>query len=169
MSTPMVATSAVVVVAALLAVLTMLVAKARRGTRLATAGYAEPTPTLSPHSTPEPDQWRLQLLETLEAATLDEQESAYGQENPRPETGSPVPFTGTDPEETAAWTPPFESFSPTGPLESPDHVDNPPETSPFIPFAPAESDPDSEHHGRRGRSEHPADDTPPEDTDHSTP
>ncbi|MBT2228545.1 hypothetical protein [Nonomuraea sp. NEAU-A123] len=185
MSTPTVITSAVVVVAALLAVLTMLVAKARRGTRLATAGYVEPIPTLSPHpSTPEPDegdQWRLQLLEAIEAAAaLDEQKSALlgalnGQGNPRPEPSSPVPFSDTDPQETAAWTPPFESFSPPSPLDSPDHVINPPKTSPFNPFAPAESDPDSEYRGRRRRSEHPAtdegaaDDTPPGETGHSTP
>ncbi|MEU7860286.1 hypothetical protein [Nonomuraea sp. NPDC049141] len=163
-----------VVVAALLVVFMMLVAKSRRGTRLATAGYAEPIPAVSPHSsTPEPDegdQWRLQLLEALEAAARDEQESAlpgalYGQENPRSEPSSPVPFSGTDPQESAAWTPPFKPFSPP----------DPPETSPFNPFAQAESDPDSEYHGRSRRSEHPDtdegldDDTPPGDTAHSTP
>lgn len=175
-------TSAVVVVAALLAVLTVLVAKARHRTRLATAGYVEPIPsTPAPHhSTAEPDegdQWRRQLLETIEAAASDQ----YGQENPRPETSSPVGGSATDPQETAAWTPPFEPLNPPGPLEPffnsepSNSVVNLPETSPFDPFAPAESDPDSDYHGGRQRSEHPAtdegadEDTPPGDTGQSTP
>ncbi|MFI7145545.1 hypothetical protein ACIBO2_11555 [Nonomuraea sp. NPDC050022] len=184
-------TSAVVVVAALLAVLAVLVAKARRGTRLATAGYAEPIPfTPDPdHSTAEPDegdQWRRQLLEAIEAAASDQQENVlpgapYGQEDPRPETSSPRLGSGTDPQETAAWTPPFEPLNPPGPLESlfnsepSNSVVNLPEASPFDPFAPAESDPESDYHGRRRRSEHPAtdegadDDTPPGDSGHSTP
>lgn len=171
-------TSAVAVVAALLAVLAVLVAKARRGNRLAAAGYVEPMPfTPTPHhNTAEPDegdQWRRHLLEAIEAAADGVLPGAlHGQENPRPETSSPVP--GTDPQETAAWTPPFEPFK--GPLESlfnsepSNRVGNLPETSPFDPFAPAESDPDSEYHGRRRRDEHPATDeaaagdTPPGDT-----
>ncbi|MEU4228911.1 hypothetical protein AB0F17_31835 [Nonomuraea sp. NPDC026600] len=174
-------TSAVVVVAALLAVLTMLVVKARRGTRLATAGYVEPIPTPTPHRSPaEPDEWRRQLLEVIEAAALGEQESAlpgalYEQESPRPAASPPVLGSGTDPQETAAWTPPFQPFGPPRPLESPDRVVNPPETSLFNLFAQAENDSDSEDHGRMRRSEHSAtdegaaDDTPPEATGHSTP
>lgn len=183
-------TSAVVVVAALLAVLTVLVAKARHRTRLATAGYVEPIPfTPAPHhSTAEPDEgdrWRRQLLEAIEAAAADQQKNVlpdalYGQENPRPEASAPVLGSATDPQETAAWTPPFEPLNPPGPLESlfnsepSTSVVNLPETSPFDPFAPAESDPGSEYHGRRRRSEHPAadegaDDTPPGDTGRSIP
>lgn len=174
-------TSAVVVVAALLAVLTVLVAKARRGTRLATAGYLEPIPsTPDPHhSTAEPDegdQWRRQLLEALETATAGQQENVLRDALYGPGTSSPVLGSATDPQETAAWAPPFEAVNPPSPLESlfdsepSDSVVNLPETSPFDRFAPAESDPDSEYHGRRRRSEHPAtdegadDDTPPGDT-----
>ncbi|WP_433516746.1 hypothetical protein ACQP2T_14945 [Nonomuraea sp. CA-143628] len=180
MSTPTMVTSAVVVVAALLAVLAVLVAKARRGNRLATAGYVEPIPsTPGPHhSTAEPDEgdrWRRQLLDVIEAAAGQQENvlpgAPYGQENPR----SPVLGSATDPQETAAWTPPFEPLAPS-PLESlfssepGNSVVNLPETSPFDPFAPAESDPDPEYHGRRRRSEHPAtDDTPPGDTGQSTP
>ncbi|MEU7834518.1 hypothetical protein [Nonomuraea sp. NPDC049129] len=191
LSTPTMITSAVVVVAALLAVLTVLVAKARHRTRLATAGYVEPIPSMSTphHSTAEADegdQWRRQLLEAIEAAAADRRENVlpdarYGQENPRPENSSPVLGSATDPQETAAWTPAFEPLNPPGPLESlfssepSNSVVNLPETSPFDPFAPAESDPDSEYHGRRRRSEHPATDegadeeTPPGDTGQSTP
>ncbi|MFC5825684.1 hypothetical protein [Nonomuraea insulae] len=172
-------TSAVVLVVALLAVLAVLVVKARRGTRLATAGYVEPVPS-APTPLDEGDQWRRQLLEAIEAAASDLHESAppgalHGQENPRPVTGSPVPGAGTDPQETAAWTPPFE---PPGPLESlfnsepSKSLANPLETSPFDPFAP---DSDPEYRGRRRRSEPPAtdesadDDTRPDDPDRSTP
>ncbi|MEV6155158.1 hypothetical protein AB0L53_32940 [Nonomuraea sp. NPDC052129] len=184
-------TSAVVVVAALLAVLAVLVAKARRGTRLATAGYVEPSPsTPAPHhSTAEPDegdQWRRQLLEVIEAAASGQQENVlpgapYGQEDSRPATSSPVLGSGSDPQETAAWTPPFEPLNRPGPLESlfnaepSTGVADLAETSPFDPLAPAESNPESEYHGRRRRSEHPAtdegadDDTPPGDTGQSTP
>jgi hypothetical protein len=163
-------TSAVVIVVALLAVVTMLVAKSRRGTRLATAGYVDPLP-----STPAPalDDPYPRAIET--AAPVEHHEQA----TPHPGTGTPVPGSGTDPEETASWTPPFKPYIPPGSLEwlftskPRDHVADPQETSAFDPFAPAETDPD--YQGRRRRSEDPAtdedadDDTPPGETGHSTP
>ncbi|MGW0811162.1 hypothetical protein [Nonomuraea sp. NPDC002799] len=176
-------TSAVVLVVALLAVLAVLVARSRR-TRPATAGYVEPVPAPpAPHHGPagpdEDNPWRRQLLEAIETVTaLGEQDSAppaapHGPDHPRPGTGSPAHGSGTDPDATAAWTPPFEPSIPPGPLESlfnsqpRDPGANPADVSPSDGLVPTENDP-----VRKRLSEHPAsddDDTMPGSAGHSTP
>ncbi|WP_143022360.1 hypothetical protein [Nonomuraea maritima] len=126
-STPAMATSAVVLVVALLALAAVLVVRSRRGPLLAADGYVEPavpTPVPEP-SAPEPgggDEWRRQLMEAIEAAAA-EQDSAppvapYGQGTPQPSTNPPVADLGAEPQETGAWTPSFEPYVPPGPLES---------------------------------------------------
>ncbi|MEV0633067.1 hypothetical protein [Nonomuraea wenchangensis] len=99
---------AVVLVVALLAVLAVLVVRSRRA-RPATAGHVEPV-TAAPvpqHGFAKPIEdypWTRQLLEAIENVTaLDQQDSA----KPSAPHGS-----GTDPEATAAWTPPFKPYIP---------------------------------------------------------
>ncbi|MEU4515102.1 hypothetical protein AB0G05_36855 [Nonomuraea wenchangensis] len=119
-------TAAVVLVVALLAVLAVLVVRSRR-THPATAGHVEPVPPapVPQHGFAKPHEdypWTRQLLEAIENVTaLGEQDSARPsapRDPERPETGSPAHGAGTDPEATAAWTPPFKPSLPPGPLES---------------------------------------------------
>ncbi|SEU43112.1 hypothetical protein [Nonomuraea wenchangensis] len=107
-STATMVTSAVVLVVALLAVLAVLVVRSRR-TRPATAGHVEPVPAapVPQHGFAKPIEdypWTRQLLEAIENVTaLDEQDRA------KP---SAPHDSGTDPEATAAWTPPFKPYIP---------------------------------------------------------
>ncbi|MER7365460.1 hypothetical protein [Nonomuraea wenchangensis] len=107
-STATMVTSAVVLVVALLAVLAVLVVRSRRA-RPATAGHVEPVPAapVPQHGFARPIEdypWTRQLLEAIENVTaLDEQDSA----KPSAPHGA-----GTDPEATAAWTPPFKPYIP---------------------------------------------------------
>ncbi|MEV5561156.1 hypothetical protein AB0L44_46620 [Nonomuraea wenchangensis] len=119
-STATMVTSAVVLVVALLAVLAVLVVRSRR-TRPATAGHVEPVPAapVPQHGFAKPIEdypWTRQLLEAIENVTaLDEQDRAKPSAPHDPEhpgTGSPAHGAGTDPEATAAWTPPFKPYIP---------------------------------------------------------
>ncbi|MEU8401925.1 hypothetical protein AB0C28_42645 [Nonomuraea sp. NPDC048892] len=118
MSATTTVTSAVVLLVALLAGLAVLVARSRR-THLATPEYVEPMPPapapLPAGAAGEENPWTRQLLEALDnVIALDKQDSApSGADHPRPETSS-----AEDPEATAAWSPPFESSAPPGPLEA---------------------------------------------------